>query len=192
MNPACPTPIDSAVLADYWVEALDASEEESIEEHLLDCDGCGDRLREIIALAEGVRELARGGSLRLVVSDEFVRRAAESGSQVRRYALPAGGSVNCTVAPGDDLLVTRFAADLSGAERVDLAMCNAAGEEQYRLQDIPVKAGASGVVYQESITFGRAAPSGKLLARLFAVDSSGDDRLIGEYTFNHTAMSPNA
>ena len=111
----CSNPIDAAVLADYWLAALASSEEEAVEEHLLDCDRCGARLREVIALAEGVRDLAREGCLRVVVSDAFLQRAAEEGLRVREYAPPAGGGVQCTVTAEDDILIARLAANLSGA-----------------------------------------------------------------------------
>jgi len=58
----CSNPIDVTVLADYWLAMLDGSNEEAVEEHLFECDKCGERLRELIALAEGVRELARSGA----------------------------------------------------------------------------------------------------------------------------------
>jgi len=73
----CSKPIDAAVLADYWLDALASSEEEAVEEHLLSCDRCGDLLREVIGLAQGVRNLAREGSLRMVVSDVFLQRAGK-------------------------------------------------------------------------------------------------------------------
>jgi len=65
----CANPIDAAVLADYWLDSLAKPEEEAVEEHLIACDRCGARLREVIVLAEGLRNLAREGSLRMVVSD---------------------------------------------------------------------------------------------------------------------------
>jgi hypothetical protein len=52
---SCSNPIDAAVLADYWLASLASPEEEAVEEHLFECDRCGGRLREVIALAEGVR-----------------------------------------------------------------------------------------------------------------------------------------
>ncbi len=186
----CPSPIDAALLADYWLGAVAGSEEESVEEHLFDCDECGARLREVIALAEGVRRLAREGSLRMVVSDAFVRRAAEDGLRVRQYAPPAGGGVQCTVTADDDFLVARLAADLSGAKRVDLCICDERGVEQLRLSDIPVRAGSGGVVYQESITFAKASPTSTMIMRLVAFDEAGAERLAGEYTFNHTRSLP--
>jgi hypothetical protein len=143
-------------------------------------------MRDVIALAEGLRSLARDGSLRVVVSDAFLRRAAEEGLRIREYAPPAVGSVQCTVTAEDDLLVERLAANLSGEKRVDLCLCDERGAEQLRLPDIPVHPGANSIAFQESITFAKAAPSNKMIVRLVAFDDAGVERLLGEYTFNHT------
>lgn len=187
---SCASPIDAAVLADYWLGALAGPDEESIEEHLLECDQCGARLRDVIALAEGVRRLAREGSLRMVVSDGFLQRAAEDGLRVREYAPAPGGSVLCTVTEGDDLIIGRLAADVAGATRVDLSLCNERGVERVRLEDIPARAGLGSVVWQESSTFMKAAPSMTMVARLIAFDDAGTERLLGEYTFHHTRSLP--
>ena len=187
---SCTTPIDAAVLADYWLAALAQPEEEAVEEHLFACDECGARLREIIALAEGVRKIAREGSLRMVVSDSFLKRAAEEGLRIREYAPPAGGGVQCTVTAEDDILIGRLAANLTGAKRVDLCICDERGVEQLRLPDIPIAPGVSSVAIQESITFAKAAPSNKMIMRLVAFDEAGGERLLGEYTFNHTRSLP--
>lgn len=187
---SCANPIDAAVLADYWLAALPGPEEEAVEEHLLACDHCGERLREVITLGEGVRNLAREGSLRIVVSDAFLERAAEEGLRVRQYVVPAGGAVQCTVTADDDILIGRLAADLSGARRVDLCFCDERGVEQVRLPDIPVRQGAGSVVFQESMVVAKAAPTHRMIARLVTVDESGGERLLGEYTFNHTRTLP--
>jgi len=187
---SCPNPIDAADLADYWLGALAGREEEAVEEHLLGCDPCGARLRDTIALAEGVRKLARGGSLRMVVSDAFLKRAAEEGLRVREYAPPPGGSVQCTVTAEDDILIGRLAANLNAARRVDLCICDDRGIEQLRLADIPFHSAAESVAFQQPITDAKAAPSETLIARLVAFDDSGRERLLGEYTFNHTRTLP--
>jgi len=186
----CVSPIDAAVLADYWLAALTKSEEETAEQHLFGCDECGARLRDVIALAQGVRKLAREGSLRMVVSDAFLKRAAAEGLRVREYAPPAGGGVQCTVTAEDDFLVARLAANLTGARRVDLCLCDERGVEQLRLADIPVASGAGGVLYQESMTWAKAMPTSKMIARLVTFDEAGMERLLGEYTFNHTRTLP--
>ncbi len=186
----CSNPIDAGVLADYWLAALTEAEEEAVEEHLLACDRCGKRLREVIALAEGIRNLAREGCLRMVVSEAFLKRAAEEGLHVREYAPPPGGGVQCTVTAEDDILIGRLAANLRGARRVDLSICDGRGVEQLRLPDIPVHSGASSIVYQESITFAKAAPTNTTIMRLVTIDEAGGEHLLGEYTFNHTRSLP--
>jgi len=187
---ACSNPVEADVLMDYWLALLPSSSEETVEEHLVTCDECGDRLREAIALAEGLRTLARSGSLQVVISDEFVKHAAESGQRVRAYAPPPGGSVQCTVAADDDLLVARLAADLSSATRVDLSWCTGEGIEFLRMADIPVRGDAGTVICQQSITMAKASPSNTLIARLVAVDAEEGERLLGEYAFHHTRTIP--
>lgn len=186
----CANPFDAAVLAEYWLGVLASAEEHTVEAHLFDCDRCGTRLREVMALIDGVRKLARQGSLRMVVSDTFLKRAAEEGLRVREYTLRPGGAVQCTVTAEDNMLIARMTATLSGAKRVDLCFCDERGVEQHRLSDIPVHSGASSIAYQESITFAKAAPTSTMIARLVALDDAGGERLLGEYTFNHTRSLP--
>jgi hypothetical protein len=175
---------------DYWLAALPSETEGTVEEHLLACDACGDRLREVIALAEGLRTLARSGSLQVVVSDQFVKHAAETGLRVREYAPPRGESIQCTVTADDDLLVARFAVDLMGASHVDLSWCDLRGIEHHRLADIPIRPEAGTVICQQSITWAKASPSATMVARVLGVDETGNERLLGEYTFHHTRTIP--
>jgi hypothetical protein len=187
---SCANPIDAAVLADYWLGALTKSDEETVEEHLFGCDACGERLRETVALAEGIGKVAREGSLFTVVSDAFVNRVRAQGLRVREYAPPRSGSVECTVGAEDDFLIGHLAADLSGARRIDLCFCDRKGVEQMRLADIPFIADSGGVKFQQSITYAKAAPSETMIARLVGYDEGGGERLLGEYTFNHTRTLP--
>lgn len=186
----CATPVDATVLADYWLGLLTEAEEAPVEEHLFSCEACGDRLREVISLADGLHNLARAGSLRIVVSDKFLRRAAQQGLRVRQYAPSRGGGVQCTVTAEDDILIGRLAADLKGAQRVDLSICDDQGTEQFRMRDIPVNPSAGSVIIEESITFAKAAPTSKMIMRLLTVDGAGNEVLLGEYTFNHTRSLP--
>jgi hypothetical protein len=186
----CAEPIDPAVLMDYWCAALSPASEDTVEQHLMTCDECGDRLREIIALADGLRTLARSGSLQVIVTEQFVTHAADTGLRVREYAPPRGASIQCTVAADDDLLVARLAADLSTAARVDLAWCDLRGIEHQRMVDIPVRPDTGTVICQQSITWAKASPTATMIARLLAVDERGDQRLLGEYTFHHTRTIP--
>jgi len=192
MRVDCAQPIDSTVLMDYWLAALPSQAEEAAEEHLMICDRCGDCLREVIALAEGLRTLARSGSLLVVISDRFVKHAGEMGQRVRQYAVNPGESIQCTVAADDDLLIGQLAADVSSAARVDLSWCDDKGAEIARMADIPVRADTGTVICQQSITFAKASPSNTLIARLLAVETAGTERLLGEYTFHHTRTIPDS
>lgn len=186
---SCAERIDAALLADYWLGLLAEGEEERVEEHLFDCAECSGRLWEVQAMAEGVRALAHAGSLLMVVSESFLHRAAQQGLRVRRYDPPAGGGVQCTVTAEDDLLVGGLAANLSAAKQIDLSLCDPQGNEQMRLVDIPFDAGAGGVLWQQSITFAKAAPTSTVMARLLDVRESSEE-LLGEFTFNHTRTLP--
>jgi hypothetical protein len=175
---------------DYWLALLPLESEEAVEQHLMACDACGDRLRKVIALADGLRALARSGSLQVVISDHFIEHAGESGLRVREYAPALGGAVQCTVAADDDLLVARLMLNLTTASRVDLSWCDPRGVEHQRLADIPVRTDAGSVILQQSITWAKASPTATMIARLLAVDESGDEQLLGEYTFHHTRTIP--
>ncbi len=187
---SCDRRLDAATLAEYWLGTLGATEEESLEEHLFACEECGTRLDWVIALAEELRAVTRDGSLMTVVSETFLKRAEEEGLRVRQYAPPAGGSVQCTVTAQDDLLVGRLAAKLGTARKIDLSLCDPGGVEQFRLRDIPFEPAASSVLWQQSITFAKAAPTSIMVARLIGVDESGSESLLGEYTFCHTRTLP--
>ena len=187
---SCSTLLDVATLGEYWLGTLDAEEEESVEDHLFACAECGTRLDWVIALAEELRAVTREGALLTVVSETFLKRAEEEGLRVRQYAPPAGGSVQCTVTAQDDLLVGRLAANLGAAKKVDLSLCDPGGVEHFRLRDIPFEPAASSVLWQQSITFAKAAPTSTMVARLIEIDDGGAESLLGEYTFCHTRTLP--
>ncbi|HEY1910515.1 MAG TPA: zf-HC2 domain-containing protein [Vicinamibacterales bacterium] len=182
----CHAPVDPAVLADYWLGVLSTAEEEAVESHLFECDACGERLRDIIEIAEALRALAHSGALRVILGDTFIRHVEQTGRRVRQYDFVPGQIVPCTISADDDLLVARFAVDLSKAERVDLSFRDPQGVERGRMNDIPVRTNAGHVIFQESATFAKAAPSSSMVARLLAVGTDGEERLLGEYFFQHT------
>ena len=186
----CAHPIDGTALLDYWMDALDVAAAADVEVHLLACDACGNRLRQIEALLENLRRMAQSGAFKVVVDPGFIRRARDGGRQVREYAPPPGGSVQCTVSADDDFLLGTLAADLSGVERIDVAFCTPAGVELGRMVDVPFRSANQAVVYQESMTFAKGAGSNTLLVRLLAVETDGGERLLGDFTFNHTRTIP--
>lgn len=181
--------LDDARLIDYWAGDLPQHEADLFEEHLLACESCTRRLEEFAAYATGISRLAREGAIRVVVSSEFLELAERAGLRVRQYAPSAGGSVQCTATPSDDLLVARLAAGLAGASRIDLARCDANGVEVERLRDIPFNPERLEIILTEPVAPARTAPRQTLLMKLIAVEDSGE-RLLGTYTFNHSPYIP--
>jgi hypothetical protein len=109
-------------LLDYWLldDPAGSAATDAVDEHLMQCEACGQLLDQLVALGDGVRAAFRGGDVEAVTGDAFVRRLAEHGLRLREYRLPHNGSVNCTVAPEDELLVARLEAPLQGVQRLDV------------------------------------------------------------------------
>jgi anti-sigma factor RsiW len=183
--PRCTSPIDPNVLADYWLGELPQAEESRIEEHLLGCESCSRELQTIVQTADGIRSLARQGALRVVLTREFLDRLATEGLRVRQYSPAAGGGVQCTITPDDDLLVGHLAADVSAAQQLDVVLCDASGREQRRLLDVPFNPARPDIFLNEPAAAARLMPATTLIMKLVAVDERGE-RVLGQYTFNHT------
>lgn len=188
---SCRQPLPWDVLVRYWLGELDDDATQQVDRHLLGCDACGARLDEIIALADGVRGALKAGLVTGIVADTFAQRLAERGLRVRRHHVERDGSVNCTIAPDDDVVVAHLAAPLAGIERLDLVL-QLHGEPESRLPDIPFDAARGEVVVVEPAARLRALPACVEQARLVAVDASGAERVVGRYTFNHRPYADDA
>jgi Putative zinc-finger len=182
---SCREPLDLATLVDYWFGDLDGPDLDRVEEHLLECDACGLVLRSLVATADGVRRLAGQGAFNMVVSPSFLETASRQGLRVREYRVLAGGRVACTVTAEDDLLVGRLQGDFRGVSRLDLVVQVEDGPE-HRVLDVPLSASSGEVIVAQAMPALRAMPSSTMRMRLLAREGEGD-RLVGEYTFAHTA-----
>lgn len=180
----CDAPIDFPTLAGYWLDELDEARAEEVEAHLLGCGECTAIAQGLADLSAGIRALVDRGAVRAVVTEPFVKRIAERGLQLREYTVSPGGSVNCTFAPDDDVLVTRLQAPLEGIGHLDVLVSDASGREQYRLRDVPFDAAAREVVFTSRSPDIRALPASTLLMRLIAVEGE-NERTLGDYTFHH-------
>ena len=185
MSAPCQHPIDERALLAYWLGEVAEADEARIDEHILGCGHCSAHLAELVALAGGIREALRQGKVHAFLSDAFVRRVAARGLRVREYRVPRNGSVNCTVAPEDELLIGRLEAPLENVSRVDVVL-HAPGLPADLRQDVPFDRERGEVVFAPNLAQLRAAPSHRLRLELIAVDGQ-DKRPIGDYTFNHTA-----
>ncbi len=185
MNPRCTSPLSDEALLDHWNWEPWQAPQPDVEEHLLGCDDCCRTLERLVALVGGIRDVARAGEVRAVVAPAFLERVALEGLRLREYRLVPGGSVECSVDPADDVLVSRLAANVGDVARVDLVWVDADGREQERLPDVPIHGAMREVVWVQRVSDIRALPKTTARARLVAVDDAGE-RVLAEYTFNHT------
>jgi len=183
--PDCKAPIAFPTLIEYWLGELDEAAEARIDEHLFGCDGCGGQLDEIVALAGGIRAAFGEGLVGTFLTSAFVGHLAEHGVRVREYRVPHNGSVNCSVAPEDEVAVAYLHAPLAGVSRLDVII-NIAETPPVVIRDIPFDAASGEVVFAPKMALLRAMPSHRNRIELVAVDAAGE-RVIGDYTLNHTA-----
>ena len=174
-----------ATLLDYWLGDSDAAMTDAVDEHLMQCDACGAALDRLVALGDAVRTAFRAGAVSTMSAGDFVQRLAAQGLKVREYRLPHNGSVNCTVAPDDELLVSCLEAPLQGVERLDALMqLSLEPERRHRLDDIPFDPQAGEVVYLPKLADVRRRPAHTLTVTLLAHAADGE-REVGRYTFHH-------
>jgi hypothetical protein len=183
MSARCDRPIELAALVDYWFEEQADAGDDAIERHLLECESCSGRLRGLVVLGDGVRQLAHAGAIEMVVAPSFLERARREGLRIREYRMPPGGSVVCTVAPEDDLIVGHIEGDFKGTSRLDLVW-QGHGAPERRIQDVPVNPDAHELVLVQSMPVMRRMGVASARLRVVAPEPHGP-RLVGEYTFNH-------
>lgn len=186
----CATSIPMVTLLAYWLGELDGATESKVEEHLFGCAECSARLRELVQVGAGVRRATREGGVLSVVTPAFIRRLQTAGLRIREYQMHPGGSVLCTIAPEDDLVVAHLHAPLTGVKRLDLVLHDVTAAAHTRLEDVAFDSACGEVVLVPSAIALRHLTHATQRAELFAVDCTGE-RAISEYTFNHYPHSAN-
>lgn len=183
MSTPCDGPIDPAALLDYWLEEPDRQDDGPIEGHLLECGWCSRRLEGLVALGDGVRRLAREGAVEMIVTPSYLEKATQEGLRAREYRVPAGGRVDCTVTPEDDLLVGHLVGDFSGVSRLDI-LARLDDHPEQRILDVPFNPGAAELIVAQAMPGMRTMGRSHLRLRLVAQEPGGE-RLVGEYNFHH-------
>jgi hypothetical protein len=171
-------------LLGYWLGELDASHESRLDEHLLACSACSERLRTIVDLGAAIRRELLRGSFGFVLPAPFVRRIKDAGLSVREYSLEPGGSVSCTVTPEDDLVVAYLHAPLRDVRRLDLVIHDATAGT-IRVSDVAFDPEADSVTMVPSVAYLRTLGHNQQRAQLVAVEGV-NERVIADYTFNHS------
>ena len=182
MTTATCTTSEQELLA-YWLGELDQTRESRLDEHLLACSACSDRLRAIVALGAALRGQLLAGDFGFVLPPAFVGRIKATGLRVREYDLEPGGSVSCTIAPDDDLVVAHLRAPLRGVRRLDFVLHDPRSGT-LRVSDVAFDPAADSVTMVPSVPYLRTLRHEQQRVRLVAVEGV-EERVIGDYTFNH-------
>ncbi len=181
----CTSPAQLTDMLAYWLGETDEPTQDSFEEHLFVCRDCGAGLDRLVQLTNGVRGELREGRLSSILTEKFIQTLKAAGVRIREYRLHPGGSVNCTVAPEDDLVVGHLHAELQGVSRLDLMLDEVERGARRRLPDVSFDPSSDGVVLAPSTAELRKLGIATLRVELIAV-SDGSEQVIGSYTFNHS------
>jgi hypothetical protein len=183
MTRAACTVLKTQELTEYWLGEVDEAHEQRIDEHLFACGACSERLRGLVDLGAAIRRAFVDGWLNIVLPEPFIRRIKEAGFRVREYELPAGGSVNCTVAPEDDFVVAYLRAPLADVRRVDVLIDDETSGK-HRANDVAFDPSAEALVSLTSTAYLKTLKHSQQRVRLVAVDGA-EERVVADYTFNH-------
>lgn len=181
----CLAPLPMATCIDYWLGETLPEAEAEIEEHLLACTECSQRVERIAALAPAVCALVRQGGLPLCLTPVLLARLEDDGLRIRHYRVLPGGRVRCTAGPDDDFVAMRLAGEFRPGERVDLVFENAPSGLAARRVDVPVDHALGELVFVEPGDLIRRLPAQVAVIRLTGIAETGR-RQIGEYTLHHT------
>jgi hypothetical protein len=122
----------------------------------------------------------------MIVSESFLALLQQRGMRIREYRLAHNGSVKCSVAPDDELLVARIDVPLAGVQRLDAVSTQSfAPGITHRLRDIPFDAHAGQVIYVPKLVEVRELPPHDMSLTLLARDATGVEREVGRYVFHH-------
>ena len=181
----CPGATPLSTLIEYWLGELDAAGEAQIEEHLFGCAECSSRLHNLAQLGEGIRRETRQWSQLVVLPAPFVKRLQNAGARVREYSMQPGGSVACTVAPADDMVIAHLHAPLHDVQRLDLVFEDLPEGTRTRLEDVAFDRAADEVVLAPNVMQLRQLTWATQRVQLFSIEN-GTEREIAAYTFNHS------
>lgn len=180
----CTRRIPTSTLLDYWFGEA-AADEAAVEEHLMGCRYCSSRLRALAQVGDGIRHAARAGQVHAVLSPAFVEQLRADGLRLREYRLQPGGSVACTVAPDDDLVISHLHASLRDVQRLDLVLEDLTTGMTLRMPDLAFDPAQDEVTIAPNTAALRALEASTHRMRLLAVQGDSE-RELGAYTFHHS------
>lgn len=173
-------------LAAHALGDLDGRASDEVDEHVLGCTQCAEKLERLLAIGAAVRSVVNRGGVRVGVTPAMLGDMKREKLVTRTYHVPRNGSVACTVDASDVYVLAELEAELSGVERVDVIKKR--GDHVTRMRDMPFDRARGIVALVLPGDYLRAQPSGLDEVTVLEVDANGE-RTLGQYAFNHTAYA---
>jgi hypothetical protein len=177
VTPRCTSPIEGPTLVAYWLGELSAEEEQRVEEHLFSCDACQHASADVGTMVRRLEQLVPTVMTRPVL-EQLGRRF-----DVRVGDVPPGGQTTIHWPRPGSLHVHRLIADLTGVERLDLALFLPDGTAVGDPQSVPFDPASGEVLVSCQSHFSQLFPS-EFLIRLFRVEGESSAP-IAEYKLRH-------
>ena len=129
-------------LAAYWLDELEQTEVDAVEEHVFGCEACAAALSKTRAVMAGVRAM-----LPPVITGQRLRELQVDTPALKQVEVPPGGSAVVEFGAGEALFALHLQADLARAERVDFSVeAKAGGPTLYEQTGAPFDAQSGTVI----------------------------------------------
>jgi hypothetical protein len=168
---------------------LPEAEAEEVEDHVFACTGCALILERLLDLGARIAEVTREGGAFMLASRALVDELARAGMVTRRYRMGSGGQVACTVDAKDIYTAMHLSLDVDARDLDRIDLLYESPSASYRIGDVPIDRAAGEVVFVQPAEYLRTLPSERKTVRLVSVKAAGE-RVVAEYTLNHTAFRP--
>ena len=175
--------IETSRLIQFVLGDLDETEEDGVLEHLLGCDHCAQVVARLTDLGAAVRDLIESGQAHFVSTPSLIRSLEAAGLVTRHYRIQPGQSVACTVDAKDIYIATTVGGEIRGDARLDVIT------GPNRIRDVSFDPDTSSVTFITSADTLRPLPDVQINVQLLEV-RDGEERVLGEYTMNHSAYRP--
>ncbi len=129
---SCADPVPLETLTALWSGELPPDDAERVEAHLFSCDACSATSDRLGMLVEGIRDL-----IPPVISHAHRDRLLSQGMKILETKVEASTPARAYFASELDLLVHVLHADLSRAERVDVAIVSQDGVPRVSFEHVP-------------------------------------------------------
>jgi hypothetical protein len=166
---------------------LSGGELDEVEQHVIACGECAQRLMLLMTLQEAVVALVRAGRIAMPVTRELADVLCSAGSITRTYVLEDRQSVACTVDAHDVYAMVELRANLERVTRLDLIIGTPAGSD--RIEDVPFDVADGAVRLLSPGDQLRSLPTAEIHLQLWG-ERAGVAGEIGAFVLKHTAYHP--